>query len=249
MKKKMWGALALSAALATGTAMPAFALDAAVGTTPDTDGKGSLTEDNSVSTDVKVLAEVTQINATLPMDVTVVANVQGGTLLVTPTGLSASEGGYRIENRTELPLELMNVKASAGTDTRWTYVDTAISGASDIQNAGGADKLGRINLTLLQNSDSVSDATASGSHVSSTAATALGWTVPAATKGAGDTTINGKLGLKIGGTTSYLNTKEDIATADKSAVKLTYTIAVKTDAVATTPEPEPDAGEDGGETA
>lgn len=229
MKKKMWGALALSAALATGTAMPAFALDAAVTPGADVDGNGDFTlqgEKNTGSTDVKVLAEVTQLNATLPMEVTVVANMQGGQLLASPTGnLTGNAGeGYRIENRTIMPLKLVDVQAAAGSDDKWIYADSAITNVADY---GGADKLGKINLTILNDTDDIATATTNGKVISSSAATALGFSVPAGTvAGTNDPVTPGKLGLKLGGTTSYINSDEEIATADGTAVKLTYTIAI-----------------------
>lgn len=229
MKKKMWGALALSGALAMGCAMPAFALDAAVAPGTDADGNGDFTlqdTKNTGSTDVKVLAEVTQLNATLPMEVTVVANMQGGQLLASPTGnLTGDAGeGYRVENRTILPLKLVDVQAAAGSDEKWTYVDSAIT---DVTDYGGADKLGKINLTILNSTNDIATATTGGKVISSAAATALGFSVPAGTMaGENDPIEPGKLGLKLGGTTSYINSDEEIATADGTAVKLTYTIAI-----------------------
>ena len=74
--KKMAAALALSAALAMG-AVPAFAADASVGKT------GSFADGNdntgSASTALNVYATASQIQATIPVDITIVTPIEGGT--------------------------------------------------------------------------------------------------------------------------------------------------------------------------
>ena len=87
--KKMAAALALSAALAMG-AVPAFAADASVGKT------GSFADGNdntgSASTALNVYATASQIQATIPVDITIVTPIEGGTIT------APSADAYKIVN-------------------------------------------------------------------------------------------------------------------------------------------------------
>ena len=74
MRKKTFAALALSATLAMG-AVPAFAEELAeVGTVTDQ----SVSNGGTTSTTVKVKTEVGNIVVALPLNMTIVANTEGG---------------------------------------------------------------------------------------------------------------------------------------------------------------------------
>lgn len=226
-KSKLFGAMALSAALAMGTLVPAFAAPTASveGDGAFGDGQNGTTL-NAANTDVKVLAEVTQLNAEIPLTVSVVADMTGGALKASPTGdLGASTGtssntGYRIVNRTLMPIKIVDVKATQGSNDKWTYEPAAFT---DLSNYGGGNKWGRIHLTINKDTEDMTGGTAIN-----TSAVNLGWSVPAGTPGANNAVNPGLMGLKLGGMTSYINsdTEIDTANAGNEAVTLTYTIAI-----------------------
>lgn len=130
MKKtsKLLGAVALSATLAMGTAIPAFAADAA-GATDDiapTEGDTTINDVNaedltagSKNTIVKVSTHTSQITVTVPVALPVVADTTGG------YGLSPNN--YSITNESVPDIEV--------TSASWNIID----GAKDAWNLAGSE--------------------------------------------------------------------------------------------------------------
>ncbi len=104
--KKMVGAIALTAALAMGTA-PAFA--ASVGSDQDfANGTGS--------TEVKVTADASTIHATVPMSVTVVMGASGSGTLQTPDA-----SAYKITNTGDTAFNIVNAELT-NPDTAFNII-------------------------------------------------------------------------------------------------------------------------------
>lgn len=130
MKKtsKVFGAIAVSAALALGTAVPAFA-DTEVKPSTDeaTDDKTysqSLNEDNQMtledetegsSTIVKVSTYTSQLNVTVPLTLPVALDRAGG------YGMAPTN--YYIQNDSVPNIEVVKADFSIVDDTKWTFKD------------------------------------------------------------------------------------------------------------------------------
>lgn len=159
MKKtsKTIGALALSAALALGTAVPAFAL----GEYGTYDGgndmvkKDDLKQNDSMATDVKIATMITNINVAVPLTITIVADSAGTDILAPNSGLKAYDAsgnfptdgsgitGYRIENYSTYPVAIKGIEVDDNSGGNWALVD-AIA-ADNLTKTG---KYGDLALTL-----------------------------------------------------------------------------------------------------
>ncbi|WP_165062494.1 hypothetical protein [Adlercreutzia sp. ZJ154] len=139
MKKtsKIFGAVALSAALAVGTVMPAFA---AV-TGGDIEGSDMSKYNNAtkagITTNVKLKAEITNIDVAVPLNVVVVADSAGGFVSCPSVGgKNEVDGaykatGYRIENNSSFPVAVTNVKVAMDANaTGWTLKPASTDGST-----------------------------------------------------------------------------------------------------------------------
>lgn len=232
MKKtsKVFGALAVSAALAMGTMGSAFAAPT-VGTE-----KGDLKDEANSTTIVELEAIASQINATIPLNVTVVADIDGVEQMVTP-----SEGAYKITNNsTSGRLFVTGVEATLSNadvdNPSWNAANTnSPEGVSSSPNtADSTPAIGSVCLTLTSGElvDGMGDdagkkvfgTTTNDSIVlvGKTPKTSPNdWVVA---KKTGD--VAGELGLKIEGGNSKLS---NISTEESSAqelVKVKYTVTM-----------------------
>ena len=119
MRKKTFAALALSATLAMG-AVPAFAEELAeVGTVTDQ----SVSNGGTTSTTVKVKTEVGNIVVALPLNMTIVANTEGG------QAKCPSQDAYLIQNKSVFPIKITAAKAEAqGTPGDWVLKTGTLDG-------------------------------------------------------------------------------------------------------------------------
>lgn len=236
MKKtsKLFGAVALSAALALGTAVPAFADPTFNDDQIGVDGSNEVqtatmdADTTSGNTNVFLKTTTTQINATIPLDIVVTANVEGGAM-VTP-----SETAYTISNNNE-NANLYVKKAVASTETGWTGASDAVwpatggTAAAD-PNAANGSFLMRItakndtktwpSVVLVSSNPALketSDATASCAREIDVNDK---WIVPPASSN----TAPGVLKLKLEGVASAIkNLKADNTTTEK-IMTITYTV-------------------------
>lgn len=128
MKKKMLGALALSAVLAMGMAVPAFADPEAVvqgnatDNTSDTEFENTMDDQNkrtgvgTGNTDVYLQAVSNQVNATIPLKVYAVADIDGGDMVM------PEKQYYKITNNSTAG-ELFVTKIVSNLETGWTGLD------------------------------------------------------------------------------------------------------------------------------
>ncbi|WP_165063081.1 hypothetical protein [Adlercreutzia sp. ZJ154] len=136
--KKAFGAVALSAALAMGTAVPAFAANAVDtianngsmidnGTTPVNVMDASTP---NVGTDINVKVNIDQIKVAVPIEMTIVAGTNGGTLKcpsagnMTKAGSTVNMTGYRLENYSSFPISVNSVTAAETKSTDWKLLAT-----------------------------------------------------------------------------------------------------------------------------
>lgn len=198
MKKKAITALALTAALAMGTA-PAFAVDINQNgnTSVDTTSENKIVQTEagkaSGSTTLSIKTLATNIQATIPLSMTVAGPAEGGDLVVPEK--------YAIKNGSVYPISV-TVKADKD-GAAWSLTTEEAKGLTatdkinlNLQPAGVATKF------ALTEADSVAD-----------------WKI--AKKGAADT----ECVIALDGTVSA--TSQEVGTATK-ALKLVYTIAPTT---------------------
>ncbi len=113
-KTKVFGAMLCSAALAMGMAMPAFAVAGADGESQfDIAANGT---DTQATSNVKAEVSKLQINAKVPMNVTVTMIDEGGAFTTVP-----SPGVYCITNGGNAPIKVTGVKAAASD--KWGILD------------------------------------------------------------------------------------------------------------------------------
>lgn len=190
--KKSALTVAMAGALALACAPAAFAASPSVGGT-------STFNNNEGHTDVKVATEAGQLSAEIPLNMTVVANAQGGALAGKP-------GGYKIVNKSYFAIQVATVKAEAAASSAWAYSNTSLTSAS----ASGLN----INLTLQPNgAGSATTLTSAGVDTSAS----QDWKVAAATGLAGT-----EKAIAVDGSTSPLS--KSIGDAGEAAAKITYTI-------------------------
>lgn len=153
MKKtsKVFGAVALSAALAFGCALPAFA-DEPYGTAIGDADVQTKQQGDAVATDVKVATRVTNINVAVPLQVTIVAETASNQVLAPTAGLkhyvdgvydSSATTGYRIENYSPFPVKVADIAVLDTSDGGWALVSTDV-----LEQETTTGKIGDLNLTL-----------------------------------------------------------------------------------------------------
>ena len=200
--KKMAAALALSAALAMG-AVPAFAADASVGKT------GSFADGNdntgSASTALNVYATASQIQATIPVDITIVTPIEGGTIT------APSADAYKIVNNNAT--KALKVTTVQGVDNAGWKAVTELTNPKNNMSA----TTGEMKLTVKAGSSAAMSIESENATSIPTEAQSY-FTAPA----------NGELGLELAGTTSVKSNLT--ANTTYPAVKITYTVAVDTPA-------------------
>lgn len=132
MKKtsKLFGAVALSAALAMGCAVPAFATDPEASV--DTDLSSTTSPDTGIETEVSLKAKINNINVAVPLKMSFVVNAEGGALAAAPSAgtKTLADGnvtisGYRIENGSPFDVAVTNVKAAASDTNEWKLLDAS----------------------------------------------------------------------------------------------------------------------------
>lgn len=200
--KKMAAVLALSAALAMG-AVPAFAADASVGKT----GSFADGDDNtgSASTALNVYATASQIQATIPVDITIVTPIEGGTIT------APSADAYKIVNNNATK-GLKVTKVQGVDNAGWKAVTELTNPKSNM-----AATTGEMQLTVKAGSSAAMS-------IASDAATSI----PAEAQSYFTAPSNGELGLTLAGTTAVKSNLT--ANTTYPAVKITYTVAVDTPA-------------------
>lgn len=200
--KKMAAVLALSAALAMG-AVPAFAADASVGKT----GSFADGDDNtgSASTALNVYATASQIQATIPVDITIVTPIEGGTIT------APSADAYKIVNNNAT--KGLKVTKVQGVDNAGWKAVTELTNPKNNMSA----TTGEMKLTVKAGSSAAMSIESENATSIPTEAQSY-FTAPA----------NGELGLELAGTTSVKSNLT--ANTTYPAVKITYTVAVDTPA-------------------
>lgn len=175
MKKtsKVFGAVALSAALAFGCSLPAFAADEYGVAIGDLASDTHVEQGDAISTDVKVATRVTNINVAVPLTVTIVADSAGGDVLHPSAGLKNYANGvydaelttgYRIENYSPFPVKITDIATQDTSDGSWALVtaDVVDSGTGEAKEALEG-KIGDLNLTLVPSTEV--DNTSNGNQV------------------------------------------------------------------------------------
>lgn len=106
MKKKVLATAALTAALAFGTAVPAFA-------TEDATNPESFDSNRSQTTTVSIETDKSQLSATIPVKMTVIAPVVGGNIT------APSDAKYIIENNSLIPIYVTSIQGFAVENSGW----------------------------------------------------------------------------------------------------------------------------------
>lgn len=218
MKKQIFGAILLSAALAVGTAMPAFA----TGTVTDTTNKqGTVGSDSSYTisnvageggeTTVNISTVVTQINVSVPLEVGFYAETGGGTLGV------PSDGVYKLKNAGATDIYVVNIATSGVDAAKWQTVSGTTSfdptvAVSDV--VYGKIKVGMTGTytdakTIYFSNDGTSTKDTTGKAK-----------IPAK-----NGTTDGELEFNFAGTNSVLNTAMTDG-ADEVLTKIVYTVSI-----------------------
>lgn len=130
--KKALATLALSATLAMG-AVPAFAADATVNDTGSFDVTG---ETGKGSTQLNVQATASQIQATLPVSITVVTPADGGNIT------APSDKAYKIVNNGEADLKIKSIQ---GVNANGWEIKSKVA---DKENAGEISGKGEMQLSV-----------------------------------------------------------------------------------------------------
>lgn len=118
---KTLGLMAVSCALAMGCAMPAFAVS--VSETPDSGTNLNYADENNkatgdASTNVHVETSISQIDVTVPLNIVVAADANGGALTATPTA-----GVYGISNNSSVDVFVTAMESTA--EDGWGFTSTA----------------------------------------------------------------------------------------------------------------------------
>ncbi|WP_165062972.1 hypothetical protein [Adlercreutzia sp. ZJ154] len=229
MKKttKIMSTLALSAVLAMGCAVPAFAADgdtpnygSKVGesgtqlnntnTNPD-DNVGTVTNGaGAAMTDINLRTTTDQINCMLPLEMTVAAKTLGGPIIC------PSAGAYTIQNNVETgSLYIIGMKAEL--QEGWAASNkTALPGENESIPATGSGH-GTVYMQVTANSDTKA---LTENEKTSKEYTDMAWAVPAKSDSGA-----GSLALDLAGHASEIT---GIATDEAAGVKLmkvTYTVS------------------------
>lgn len=122
MKRKMFAALALSATLAMG-AVPAFAADGDM--TPGVEGSSNFKDNNNkATTTVSIKTDASQISATIPMKMTVIADANGGPIKAPGTD------AYKVTNNSSFDVYITSVKGVEKVRDDWQLISNAQAGNS-----------------------------------------------------------------------------------------------------------------------
>lgn len=140
---KLFGALTLSAALAMGTAAPAFAAAGDVGT------EGAFKKETA-TTDVNMIYNTTQINCTIPLDLTIGVQGPGMKAVVAP---DASK--YAINNSGDATIKVSSIKTE-NSNASWVLNEVTAS-TTDAQVATAE---GWLDMELSANGSTVDLVTA-----------------------------------------------------------------------------------------
>lgn len=138
MKKtsKLFGAVALSAALAFGAALPAFAAD----------DPAQVDENGTGQTTVKVTAENGNVSATVPLFIPISTNTDGGAY--TPP----TDGEYKITNTGVFGIQVNKIEIVEIEDSGWSLVPSAsITDAmvgKDADLSGISETYGKISMEM-----------------------------------------------------------------------------------------------------
>lgn len=215
MKKQIFGAILLSAALAVGTAMPAFA----AGSTDTTGDTGSVGSDSDYTissvagsggeTTVNINTVITQISVTVPLEVGFNAETGGGTVGV------PSDGTYKLKNNSANDVYIVNIATTGVDSAKWQTV----SGTSTFDPTVAVSDVTYGKIKMCMTGD-YTDAKAiyfsnDGTSTKDTTGKAK---IPAKTG-----TTPGELGFNFTGTNSVLNNS---AASAEVLTKITYTVSI-----------------------
>jgi hypothetical protein len=204
MKKFLTSGVAAASMMAGGLAfcpVSSFAFDSVQEAPKAYIGQDSDFKDNKASTDLRFATDSSNISATLPVDVYMIAKVNGGDA-ITPTG-----NAYRIVNHSMLGLVVKKIDAEQGPTKGWQAV------ATDPSKEAKADIKGSIaDFTMKINDYQVKDGETD---------LAKPWSIPAATDPAKDDAV---LPLTITDVKTSMLTVQ--SSAYTPAYRLTYTIDV-----------------------
>lgn len=189
--KKTTVTLALAATLAVAATQPAFAENAS--SSSDT---GDFAK-NSATTEVSAIPDASQLAATVPLKVSIVAPMVGGSF-----DAPATES-YKIENKSVFDIYVTDVEAKAKANWGLVGSDPSAGGPASAAHGEIQATLNGLGLT--------------GSKQAITPEQAANWKVPAKT---GD--VNGALGLALAGKNSQL--KDVTANTAEAVMDIVFTI-------------------------
>lgn len=189
--KKLTTALALTAVLAAGAAQPAFAAN-----DPSSSDTGNFAKNNA-TTEVSAIPDASQLAATVPLKVGIVAPMVGGSFN------APADTAYKIENKSVFDIYVTDVEAKAKANWGLVSNDPSASGPQTAAHGEIQASLNGLGLT--------------GSKQAITAAQSADWKVPAK---AGD--VNGSLGLALAGKNSQL--KDVTANTAEAVMDIVFTI-------------------------
>lgn len=220
--KKMAGALALSAALAMGTAMPAFAASA----TTETDFAGT-----DGSTEIKASVLDTQLQATVPLHVAIVFNADTGEGDI----LAPDKSTYAITNTGEGAIVLKEAVIEDGA-TGLKLAGWYVSGKKTLSGVGGDEVLNSAftdNLVMLTYDDGTNVTYLAPDHALTAASTSadeydneyLGYAELTATDFQEVNIAKGaSLPIQLGGITKFATAVDNTQLSD-TLCTIKYTIA------------------------
>ena len=227
MKKtsKIMSAVALSAALAIGTAMPAFAATTSKGTEGEMEMDGSAVKTEEVSTDgesgetsVHMKTEVSNISVTVPVKAYLYAETVGGNL-GTP-----SKTAYRLVNTsTTTDAYIRSIAVDNTAASEWLLTTDTTKVGAGVQASGVTCGNILVNMAIEYKN--------SGNQTMSEPAFALD-TAAAKTLTKTDGTFiphmpknNGEINIDLSGQSSMLNDQIADGATTQEAFKITYTVS------------------------
>lgn len=188
--------LAVAAALTLGAAPAAFAA-------AETGAQGPFDGDKKASTTVEMEVNVDKIAASVPVNLKVVAQTNGGPMTL-PT-----DGEYKIQNKAPMAIHVSNVKAELGSGIAngWAIKSGPFAVDSESTTAGKNEFAFAVNGLDLSTATGATGVNTSGAS----------WNVAAGTDSAA-----GELVLPLAASTSRLNTDKNVS---GTFMTVTYTIA------------------------
>lgn len=235
---KILGTVALSAALAMGVAVPAFATD--IDNTDDSvdtpgagfethavTGKGEpITKDtkDNAKTEINLRTETDVINCTLPLKMTVVAKVTGGPILC------PSEKAYKIVNENE-DSALYVTGVVAALDEMWEPASNHYDSTDSVNAPTATDKYGKVSMGLQAGTENAVELVGGNKVLSaSDAASKVNWKIAKKVSGATDNV----LGLALSGNSSKISGIDTDNTSGETLITVTYTVSAMPTTAATT---------------